>query len=171
MSPPPPPPVVPQLEENNVIGGETLKLRSVRERLEEHRTVEPCRSCHRIMDPIGLALENFDAIGAWRLRDSGEAVDATGELTDGTRLDGPVALRDALLKYSDAYVTNLTTKLLAYGVGRVTSAADMPFVRKIVRDAGPDRRFEALVFGIVTSAPFQRARVDAVTTQTAQARR
>jgi hypothetical protein len=159
------------LEENNVIGGETLKLRSVRDRLEQHRVAEPCRSCHRIMDPIGLALENFDAIGAWRVRDSAEAVDATGNLTDGTRVDGPVALREALLKYSDAYVTHLTTRLLAYGVGRVTSSSDMPFVRKIVRDAGPEHRFESIVSGIVASVPFQRARVDAVTTPTAQARR
>jgi mono/diheme cytochrome c family protein len=161
VAPPPPPPVVPQLEENNVIGGETLKLRSVRERLEEHRTVEPCRSCHQIMDPIGLALENFDAIGAWRRNDSGHPVDAAGQLTDGTPIDGPVALRNALIKYSGAYVTNLTARLLAYGVGRVTSSRDMPFVRQIVKEAGSDRRFESIVFGIVTSAPFQKARVDA----------
>ena len=161
VSPPPPPPVVPQLEENNVIGGETLKLRSVRERLEEHRTVEPCRSCHQIMDPIGLALENFDAIGAWRRNDSGHSVEAEGQLTDGTPIDGPVALRNALIKYSGAYVTNLTARLLAYGVGRVTSSRDMPFVRQIVREAGSDRRFESIVFGIVTSAPFQKARIDA----------
>ena len=84
ISPPAPPAVVPQLEENNVIGGEPIKRRSVRERLEDHRKVEPCRSCHRIMDPIGLSLENFDAVGAWRARDSGYPVDAAGELTDGT---------------------------------------------------------------------------------------
>jgi hypothetical protein len=112
------------------------------------------------MDPIGLSLENFDAIGAWRARDSGDPVDAAGQLTDGTRLDGPVALRQALLKYSDAYVTNLTAKLLAYGLGRVISASDMPFVRQIVRDAGRDRRFESLVWGIVSSAPFQQARAE-----------
>jgi len=161
ISPPPPPPVVPQLEENNVIGGEAIRLRTVRERLEEHRSVEPCRSCHRIMDPIGLSLEHFDAIGAWRTRDSGYPVDAAGELTDGTPVDGPVALRRALVKYSDAYVTNLTAKLLAYGLGRVIGPQDMPFVREIVRSAGPEPRFESLVWGIVTSTPFQRARADA----------
>ena len=160
VSPPPPPPVVPQLEENNVIGGEPLKLRSVRERLEEHRTVEPCRSCHQIIDPIGLSLENFDAIGVWRRQDSGHRVEASGQLTDGTPLDGPVALRNALLAYGDAYVTTLTAKLLAYGLGRTTSTRDMPFVRKILGQVGGDRRFESIVYGIVTSEPFLTTRVD-----------
>ena len=109
------------------------------------------------MDPIGLSLENFDAIGAWRTRDSGYPVAAAGELTDGTLVDGPIALREALVRYSDAYVTNLTAKLLAYGLGRVIGPPDMPFVREIVRSAGSERRFESLVWGIVTSAPFQRA--------------
>jgi hypothetical protein len=158
VSPPPPPPVVPRLVENNVIGGETIRLRSVRDRMEEHRGSEPCRSCHKIMDPIGLALENFDAVGAWRLRDSGHPVDAAGELTDGTRVDGPDGLRTALLNHSDAFVTNLTEKLFAYGLGRVVSTSDMPFVRKAVRDAGPNRRFESIVLGIVNSVPFQMTR-------------
>jgi hypothetical protein len=164
VSPPSPPPAVPQLPENNVIGGEPIALRTVRDRMEAHRSVEPCRSCHRIMDPIGLSLENFDAIGAWRAQDSGHPVDAAGQLTDGTQVDGPIALREALLARSDAYVTNLTAKLLAYGLGRVITTEDMPFVRRIVRDAGPDHRFESIVWGIATSVPFQRARVDAETT-------
>jgi hypothetical protein len=163
VSPPPPPPVVPPLVENSVIGGEPIKLRAVRDRMEEHRSVEPCRSCHRIMDPIGLSLENFDAIGAWRTKDAGYPVDTAGELTDGTKVDGPVALREALLKYSDAYVTNVTAKLLAYGLGRVISTGDMPFVRRIVKEAGPDYRFDSIVWGIVTSVPFERARAAAET--------
>ncbi len=168
ISPPSPPPVVPRLDENSVIGGEPIKLRSVRERMEEHRAVEPCRSCHRIMDPIGLSLENFDAVGAWRARDSGYAIDAAGELTDGTHVDGPVALREALLQYSDAYVTNLTAKLMAYGLGRVVTVSDMPFVRQVVKEAGPDHRFESMVWGIVTSVPFQRARAEAETSVAAR---
>jgi hypothetical protein len=167
VSPPAAPPAVPQLAENNVIGGEPIVLRTVRERLEAHRTEEPCRSCHRIMDPIGLALENFDAIGVWRARDSGYQVDAAGQLTDGTPIDGPIALREALLTRGDAYVTNVTAKLLAYGLGRVISTSDMPFVRRIVSDAGPDHRFESLVWGIVTSVPFQQARADAATSTAA----
>ena len=100
---------------------------------EEHRTVEPCRSCHKIMDPIGLALENFDAIGAG---DRGTAAIRSmppANSPTARTVDGPVALRQALLQYSDAYVTNLTAKLLAYGLGRVTPSSDMPFVRQIVK--------------------------------------
>ena len=91
VSPPPPPPNVPALAENNVLGGETIKLRSVRERLEQHRANEPCNSCHKMMDPIGLALENFDAVGAWRTRDSGFPVDPSGQLVDGSKVDSPGA--------------------------------------------------------------------------------
>jgi hypothetical protein len=167
VSPPSPPPAVPQLPENNVIGGEPIVLRTVRERMDEHRKVEPCRSCHRIMDPIGLSLENFDPVGAWRTKDSGHPIDAAGQLTDGTPIDGPIALRDALVTRSDAYVTNLTARLLAYGLGRVIATSDMPFVRRIVKGAGPEYRFESIVRGIVTSVPFQRARADAETSTTA----
>ena len=155
VSPPPPPPNVPALAENNVLGGETIKLRSVRERLEEHRANEPCRSCHKMMDPIGLALENFDAVGAWRTRDSGFPVDPSGELVDGSKVDSPAALRAALLRHSDAYVTNFTTKLLTYALGRGLSAADMPTVRSIIRDAGEDHRLGSLVLSIVKSRPFE----------------
>ena len=163
VSPPPPPPNVPALAENNVLGGETLKLRSVRERLEQHRAQEPCRSCHKIMDPIGLALENFDAVGAWRTRDSGFTVDPSGQLVDGTKVDSPVGLREALLHDSDAYVSNFTAKLLTYALGRGLSASDMPTVRKIIRDAGEDHRFGSIVLNIAKSAPFQMRRAGAPT--------
>jgi hypothetical protein len=161
VSPPPPPPNVPALAENNVLGGETIKLRSVRERLEQHRAQEPCRSCHKIMDPIGLALENFDAVGAWRTRDSGFAVDPSGELLDGTKVDSPAGLRRALLHYSDAYVTNFTSKLLTYALGRGLSSSDMPTVRKIIRDAGEDHRLGSIVMNIAKSEPFQMRRAEA----------
>lgn len=160
-APPVPPPNVPLLEENNVVGGEAVKLRSVRERLEKHRTVEPCASCHKIMDPIGLALENFDAIGSWRDRDSGFAVDASGQLVDGTRVDSPASLRRALVKYSDAFVRNAITKLLTYALGRAITPADMPVVRSIEREAGrQDYRFSAIALGIAKSLPFQMRRVE-----------
>jgi cytochrome c551/c552 len=165
VSPPPPPPNVPALAENNVLGGETIQLRSVRERMEQHRANEPCRSCHKMMDPIGLALENFDAVGAWRTRDSGFPVDPSGQLVDGTKVDGPIDLRHALLNHSDAYVTNFTSKLLTYALGRGLTASDMPTVRKIIQDAGEDHRFESIVFNITKSAPFQMRRADSTTPQ------
>ena len=161
VSPPPPPPNVPALAENNVLGGETITLRSVRERLEQHRSKEPCNSCHKMMDPIGLALENFDAVGAWRTRDRGFPVDPSGQLVDGTKVDGPAALRKALLEYSDAYVTNFTAKLLTYALGRGLTASDMPTVRKVIRDAGEDHRFGAIVLSIVKSRPFQMRQAEA----------
>jgi hypothetical protein len=158
VSPPPPPPNVPALAENNVLGGETIRLRSVRDRLEQHRTSEPCRSCHKIMDPIGLALENFDAVGAWRTQDSGFKVDPSGELVDGTKVNGPAALRDALLHYQPAFKSNFTAKLLTYALGRGLTASDMPGVRKIIRESGPDHRFGSLVLNIVKSEPFRMRR-------------
>lgn len=161
VSPPPPPPNVPALAENNVLGGETIKLRSVRERMEQHRANEPCNSCHKMMDPIGLALENFDAVGAWRVRDSGFLVDPSGQLVDGTKVDSPESLRLALLHYSDAYVTNFTTRLLTYALGRGLSASDMPTVRKIIRDAGEEHRFGSIALNVAKSAPFQMRRAEA----------
>jgi hypothetical protein len=161
VSPPPPPPNVPALAENNVLGGETIKLRSVRERLEQHRSVEPCASCHKMMDPIGFALENFDAVGAWRTRDSGFPVDPSGQLVDGTKVDSPATLLAALLQRSDAYVTNFTAKLLTYALGRGLSASDMPTVRGIIHDAGEDHRLDSIVLNIVKSRPFQMRQAEA----------
>jgi cytochrome c551/c552 len=150
--PPLPPPNVPPLKENS---GATAAA-SVRERMEEHRGNPVCAGCHKIMDPIGLALENFDAVGQWRTVDSGFKIDATGKLVDGTPLDGPASLRKALLDRPDAFVGTMTEKLLMYGVGRETKYYDMPVVRAVMRDAARrNYRFSDLVLGIVKSAPFQ----------------
>ena len=146
-----PPPDVPPLEEKP-----TAAARSVRERIEQHRANPACAGCHKIMDPIGLALENFDAIGRWRTMDEGVAIDASAQLVDGTAIDGPASLRKALLNRQDAFVASLTEKLLMYGVGRETKYYDMPAVRAVMRDAAQKRyRFSDLVLGIVKSAPFQ----------------
>jgi hypothetical protein len=157
-TPPPPPPAnVPPLKET----GENEKIQSVREKMEQHRKNEPCRSCHQLMDPIGLALENFDGIGAWRGKDGGLPVDASGRMFDGTKLEGPVSLRNAILSHSDALVGNFTEKLLAYALGRVVDYRDMPMVRSIERDAESDNnRFSSFVLGIVKSIPFQMRRAE-----------
>jgi Protein of unknown function (DUF1592)/Protein of unknown function (DUF1588)/Protein of unknown function (DUF1587)/Protein of unknown function (DUF1585)/Protein of unknown function (DUF1595)/Planctomycete cytochrome C len=152
-SPPPlPPPNVPPLKENATGVAGT----SVRERMEEHRANPACAACHKIMDPVGLALENFDGVGKWRTMDSGFRVDASGQLVDGTPVDGPSSLRHALLNRPEAFVGAMTEKLLMYGLGRETKYYDMPVVRGVMREAARDRyRFSDLVLGIVRSAPFQ----------------
>ena len=153
---PVPPPVVPELEENNVVGGDAVRLRSVRERLEQHRSVEPCASCHKIMDPIGLALENFDAIGVWRTYDSGYPVDASGELVDGTKVNSPASLREALLKYEGSIVRNFIVQLTTYALGRGVTYMDMPVIREIERETARDNyRFTSIVMAIIESPPFQ----------------
>ncbi len=153
--PPPPPDVVPPFQEET----EAAKPASVRERLEAHRRNPACAGCHRMIDPAGLALENFDAVGAWRTRDGGTRgalVDASGQLVDGTKVDGVVALRQALMREPEIFVATVTEKLLTYALGRGLTAADMPAVRAIVRDARRDNyRFSSIVLGIVRSVPFQ----------------
>jgi Protein of unknown function (DUF1588)/Protein of unknown function (DUF1585)/Protein of unknown function (DUF1592) len=150
--PPPPPPEVPPFPDNT--SGQ--KPLSVRERMERHRDNPACASCHKIMDPLGFALENFDAVGRWRLRDEGDAIDASGQLADGTRVDGVVSVRQAILKRPDVFVGTLTEKLLTYSLGRGLDYYDMPAVRAIVREASADNsRFSSLVLGIVKSVPFQ----------------
>jgi hypothetical protein len=124
--------------------------------MEQHRINAACVSCHKMMDPIGFALENFDAVGKWRTKDGRTAVDPTGELVDGTKVDGPANLRQALLRYSDQFVRTLTEKLMTYGLGRGVEYYDMPVIRSIVRDAARnDNRFSSLIVGIVKSPPFQ----------------
>jgi mono/diheme cytochrome c family protein len=151
-----PPPSPPPGVESNLDDAAVAAVTSLRERLEQHRANPTCASCHAIMDPIGLALENFDHIGAWRTEDVGRPIDATGVLADGTELDGPIALRQALLDRSDAFVTVATEKLMTYALGRAVEYYDMPAIRGILRDAAAhDYRFSALVSGIVTSVPFQ----------------
>jgi mono/diheme cytochrome c family protein len=151
-SPPPlPPPDVPAFQERP-----TATAKSVRERIEEHRRSPTCAGCHKIMDPIGLALENFDAVGHWRTQDEGVPIDTSAQLVDGTPLKGPASLRAALLDRSDAFVASLTEKLLMYGVGRETTYADMPVVRAIMHGAAPQRyRLPDILLGVVNSAPFQ----------------
>ncbi|HEV8393604.1 MAG TPA: DUF1592 domain-containing protein [Vicinamibacterales bacterium] len=151
-SPPPaPPPDVPPLEEKP-----TATAKSVRERIEQHRANPTCAGCHKIMDPIGLSLENFDAIGRWRSDDEGVKIDASGQLVDGTPIDGAAALRKALLARSDVFVAVMTEKLLMYGAGRETKYSDMPAVRAIMRDAAKTRyRFSDLILGVVKSPAFQ----------------
>ena len=134
---------------------EVVKVTSLRQRLELHRKVEPCASCHKIMDPIGFALENFDLIGAWRDLDGKTPIDASGQLVDGTSLNGVADLRKALLSRREAFVTSATEKLLTYALGRTVQYYDMPAVRSIVRNAAQnDYRFSSLVRGVVQSAPF-----------------
>ncbi len=155
--PPPPPPDVPSLTDGS--SGEAPK--TLREVLTAHRASPTCAACHKVMDPIGFALENFDAVGAWRTHEPGGAIDASGELADGTVVDGVVALRDALLRRPEVFVTTMAEKMLTYAIGRGLDARDMPVVRGIVRRAaGTDYRFSSLVLGVVASQPF-RMRVTA----------
>ncbi|HWP86208.1 MAG TPA: DUF1588 domain-containing protein, partial [Terriglobia bacterium] len=156
--PPPPPPNVPSLEENSSDG----KPLSVRQMMERHRANPACASCHRIMDPLGFALENFDATGKWRWRDANGPIDASGILPDGTRFAGPAELRHLLLQRSDQFVTTVAEKLLTYALGRGLEYYDAPAVRSIVREAAShDYRWSALIVGIVRSTPFQMRRAGA----------
>jgi hypothetical protein len=131
--------------------------RTMRAQMERHRSNPVCAGCHQTMDPIGFALENFDAVGRWRTEDdAGLSLDTSDVLTDGSTITGVVSLREALVKRPDVFVQTLTEKLLIYALGRGLTAQDMPIVRKVVRDAGQQQyRFIAVLDGIVGSAPFQ----------------
>jgi hypothetical protein len=148
---PPPPPDIPQLKEK--VEGE--KPKTMREQMAEHRTQPICASCHKVMDPIGLSMENFDVVGAWRSDDDGNAIDASGELGDGTKVDGVVTLRKALMAHPDVFVRTITEKMAIYALGRGLDAHDMPAIRAIIRQSA-DRgyRFSSIVLGIVRSTPF-----------------
>jgi hypothetical protein len=150
--PPPPLPNVPPLKPTNYEGA----VLSMRQRMEQHRANPVCASCHAMMDPLGLSLENFDAVGKWRtLGESSAAIDAKGRAPDGTVFEGPAGLRDMLLR-SDRFVPTLTEKMLTYALGRGLEYSDMPAVRAIVRDAAKnDYRVSALIVGIVQSPPFR----------------
>jgi hypothetical protein len=152
VPPTPPPPGVPELKDN----GEDSKPRSLRERMELHRSDAVCAGCHRVMDPIGFALENFDAIGRWRTTDDGTVIDPSGTLFDGTRVDGAVALRGMLASRPETFVGVMTEKLMTYALGRGLEYYDMPAVRKIVADAKAHGfRFSYLITGVVNSPAFQ----------------
>jgi hypothetical protein len=153
--PPPPLPNVPALEENEA----GSVARTLRERLAEHRANPVCATCHDVMDPIGLGLENFDAVGKWRTREPGGDIDAHGQLADGTEIDGAAALREAVTRDPEQFARVFTAKLLTYALGRGLEAYDMPTVRRIVREAeDDDYRFSALVKGIANSVPFRMRR-------------
>ena len=155
-TPPPPPPAdVPGLPES----GEDGEPETVRERLAQHRRNPVCASCHAPMDPLGFALENFDAVGEWRTHDAGHPVDASGVLADGTGFDGPAELRAALAARGEQFVETFTEKLLTYALGRGIEAYDRPVVRGIARDAAADDyRWSSIIMGIVESTPFQMRR-------------
>jgi mono/diheme cytochrome c family protein len=151
--PPPPLPNVPTLEESN----KEAAPKTVREQLERHRNNPVCASCHRIIDPAGFALEKFNSVGQWReVTETGAAIDTGGVLADGAKVDGPIALRNAILSRPEAFATVLTERLMTYALGRGVEPSDMPVVRSIVKKSGPNNyRLESIVLSIVESAPFQ----------------
>ena len=151
---PSPPPNV----DTNIDGdGSKVLTSSVRERLERHRADPVCASCHRVLDPVGFALENFDLVGQWREYDGDSKVDPTGTLLDGSPVKGPGDLRNALVGYSGLFVETMTEKLLTYALGRELEYYDMPTVRSIIRDAkSNDYRFSSLVNGIINSEQFRK---------------
>ena len=160
--PPEPPPNVPPLEDSK---GGPEKILTLREQMTIHRKQEPCASCHKLMDPIGFALENFDADAKWRTKqggDGGVPIDTSAVLWDGTKVNGPLELRQALLHYSPQFVRMITEKLMTYGLGRGVEYEDMPVIRSIVHDADKNNdKFTSLLMGVIKSAPFQmRTKVD-----------
>jgi len=156
ISPPDPPPNVPAIKPAaNDAAGNTKTL-TMRQTMEQHHANPVCATCHNIFEPLGLALENFDAVGSWRTEDGGTTIDATGKFVDGMALDGPASLRALLVKYQDQFVRNVTEKLLTYALGRGVEYQDMPLLRNIVKEsASSNYRFSSLVMSIVTSDPFQ----------------
>jgi hypothetical protein len=152
VPPTPPPPNVPPLKAN----AEDAKPLSLRERMEMHRSNSVCAGCHKVMDPVGFALENFDATGRWRVSDSGSSIDPSGVMFDGAKIDSPAGLRKALTKRPEIFVGVMTEKMLTYALGRGLESYDMPAVRRIVNNAAKqDFKFSTLVAGIVDSTPFQ----------------
>ena len=148
------------------IGVSAFSLRRGREVAEQHRASPACAGCHRLMDPIGFSLENFDASGAWRINDDGFRIDPSGQLFDGTKVNGPVSLREALVGRSDAFIRSFTENLLMFALGRVLEYSDMPVVRSICRDSARNNsRFSSIVLGIVNSTPFQMRRAEAAAAQ------
>jgi hypothetical protein len=167
--PPPPPPDVPDFAETKAaVGG---KLLTVRERMEEHRKNPACTSCHRVIDPLGLALENYDVTGAWRIKDSGTPVDSAGDLYDGMKMVGPEGLRAALLKHKDLLLLSFTESLMTYAIGRRVEYYDMPAIRAVVRDAAKSNyKMSSFILGVINSAPFQMSKVENLLTTEASAR-
>ena len=156
VSPPDPPPNVPIIKEQAADATGNAKAPTMRETMEKHHTNPSCASCHKIFEPIGLAMENFDAVGSYRTIDGDSPIDAAGVLVDGTKINGIPSLRETLVRYSDQFERVVTEKMLTYALGRGIEFEDMPMVRSIVRDAGPTKyKFSSLVLGIVKSPAFQ----------------
>jgi hypothetical protein len=152
LAPPPPPENVPALKENGGVG----KALGMRERMAQHRVNPACSGCHQIMDPVGFALENYDAVGRWRVAEEGKPIDASGSTPDGSKFIGVTGLQQALLTRPELFATTVTEKLLTYSLGRGVDYYDAPSVRKIVRDSrAKDFQFSSLILGIVNSTPFQ----------------
>ena len=168
-SPPPPPPEnVPLFEATSAVtaGGKPL---STRERMDEHRKNPACTSCHKVIDPLGLALDNFDTLGAWRIKDNGVPIDANGVLYDGTKMAGPADLRQALLNHSEGLIRNFTSNLMSYAIGRRIESFDQPTIRAIAKKAAQNgNHFSSFVMGIVNSPAFQMSTAEALTTTAAQ---
>jgi hypothetical protein len=155
-APPPPPPA--NLEGAGVLKETAagVKPQTMRERMEEHRKNPACAGCHKSMDPLGFALENFDAVGKWRSSEGGVAIDASGSLFDGTPVDGPGTLRAALISHREQFVETVAEKLMTYALGRGVEYYDSPALRQIVRgSAVTDYRWSSMILGIVRSVPFQ----------------
>jgi hypothetical protein len=166
MQPPPPPPNVPQLKSDSQTG--PVKIVSMREQMEQHRASAACASCHKMMDPLGFAMENFDAIGRYRTMDGPNKLDFTGQLVDGSKFDGTVELRNQLMRYSPRFVEALTERLLVYALGRGIDYRDIPVCRAIVAKAAiKQNRFSELILGVVESQPFQMNRAEAAVLQVA----
>ncbi len=155
--PPSPPPVIPPLTET----ADAHRNLSVRQQMEVHRSNAVCAACHKMMDPIGFALENYDGVGVWRAKDSGVPIDAVGKMFDGAKLDGPASLRQAVLNHSDSFLGTFSENLLCYATGRVLEPSDMPFVRSVERQAArSNNHFSSFVIGVVESVPFRMRRAD-----------
>ncbi|MBI3208937.1 MAG: DUF1592 domain-containing protein, partial [Candidatus Solibacter usitatus] len=155
IPPLPPPPAVPSLKENSGVG----KKLTMRERIAEHRANPACSGCHQLMDPVGFAFENYDAVGRWRTMDDNLPVDASGSLPDGSAFNGVAGLQQALLRHPEPFLTTFAGKLLTYALGRGVEFYDAPALRKVVRDARPaDYKFSSVIVGIVSSTPFQMRR-------------
>ena len=152
VPPPPPPPNVPELEDTGT--GETAQ--SMRERMSAHRANPACAACHKLMDPVGFAFENYDAVGRWREAEGGTPIDASGTLFDGSTVDGVGELQEALLNRPELFVGTMTEKLLTFATGRGVEHFDAPAIRAILREArADDYPFSSLVLGVVKSLPFQ----------------
>ena len=156
--PPPPPPGIPDLDETE--GVQEGRFLTTRERMEIHRTNPTCRSCHQFMDPIGLALDNFDVTGKWRIRENGMPLDTRGTFYDGTEITNPDELQSVLLSKPVPLVRNFAKNLMAYALGRRVEYYDMPTIRKIVKEAEADGyRMSSFIKGVINSEAFKMKRI------------